>query len=237
MSNGEPGEAPSRRRERLQRLRGLYAIADGGGAHAPLALVEAFLRAGATVVQLRLKRAGAGDLLSVAQEAARACRARGALLLVNDRPDVARLAGADGVHLGQDDLPVAEARAVLGGDAIVGLSTHSDAELEAALAAGADYVGFGPVFATATKARTAPGAAPLPPPHGPSGLARAVARARGVPVIAIGGITAANAGLLASAGAAGAAAIGELCGAPDPEARARALIAAISPPGGGARAG
>lgn len=237
MANGDPGHVPSGRRSRLPLLRGLYAIADGSGALPPLSLVEAFLRAGVTVVQLRLKQAGAGELLRVARSAARACRERGAILLINDRPDVARLAGADGVHLGQDDLPVEEARAVLGGEAIVGLSTHSEGELDLALAAGADYVGFGPIFATATKTATAPFASPLPAPHGPQGLARAVARARGVPVIAIGGITAANTGLLAGTGAAGIAAIGELCAAGDPEARARALIAAFAPSRGSIRAG
>jgi thiamine-phosphate pyrophosphorylase len=237
MANGDQGEVPLGRRWRLPLLSGLYAIADGSGALPPLALIDGFLRAGVTVVQLRLKQAGAGELLRIARAAVRACRERGAILLVNDRPDVARLAGADGVHLGQDDLPVEEARAVLGGEAIVGISTHSEAELDRALAAGADYVGFGPIFATATKAATAPFAPALPAPHGPQGLARAAARARGVPVIAIGGITAANAGLLAGTGALGIAAIGELCASGDPEARARALIAAFAPSRGSIRAG
>ena len=94
-----------------------------------------------------LFRSSARELVEVAREAAAICRQRDALLLVNDRPDVARAAGADGAHLGQDDLPPAAAREVLGADAVIGVSTHSDAEIDAALAAGADYIGFGPVFA------------------------------------------------------------------------------------------
>ena len=203
---------------RLARLRGLYAIVDASAARPPLELTAAFLRGGAAVVQLRLKELGGRNLLAVAREAAAMCRQGGALLLLNDRPDVALAAGADGVHLGQEDLPVGAARAVVGEDALIGMSTHSDAEIDAALASGADYLGFGPVFETRSK----PGA-PLPHPHGLAGLGRAVRRAGSVPVVAIGGITAATAGGVASAGAACAAAIGELCRAPDPQAAARAM--------------
>jgi thiamine-phosphate pyrophosphorylase len=139
----------------------VYAIVDGGSAAAPLALVAAFMEGGAGVVQLRLKDAPAGELFRIAVESVALCRARGALLLVNDRPDVARCAYASGVHLGQEDLPLAAAREILGPDAIIGISTHSDAEIDAAKASGADYVGFGPVFATRSK-----GAAPLLRPTG-----------------------------------------------------------------------
>ena len=217
----------SARAERLSRLRGLYAIADGASSRPPLELVAAFLRGGARVVQLRLKQASAGELLKVARQAAALCQQAGALFLVNDRPDVARLAGADGVHLGQDDLPIQAARAVVGPEALVGLSTHSDAEIDAALLASPDYLGFGPVFATASK----PGA-PLPSPHGFEGLRRAVERARGVPVVAIGGLAVQHAGEVLRSGAACLAAIGELCRAVDPEAAARALSDALDPRGG-----
>lgn len=218
-----------RRARQLARLRGLYAIADGSSPHPPLTLVAAFVRAGAAAVQLRWKGAPAGELVTVARQAAAICAAAGVLFLVNDRPDVAALAGADGVHLGQDDVPPAAARAVLGEDALVGVSTHDDAEIAAALEAGADYLGFGPIFATASK----PGA-PLPAPHGPEGLAAAVRKAGRVPVVAIGGITAGRAPDVAAAGAACAAAIAELCSGGDPEGRARALAAAFSrgAPGG-----
>ena len=184
--------------------------------------MEAFLRAGAPVVQLRLKSLSARDLLSVAREAVAMCRQRDALLLVNDRPDVARAADADGVHVGQEDLPVEAARDVVGPDALVGVSTHSDAEIDSALATGADYLGYGPIFETRSK----PGA-PLPPPHGIAALKRAVRRAGPVPVVAIGGITSASAPGVARAGAACAAAIHELCRAPDPEAAARAFAEAF----------
>lgn len=213
----------------MARLEGLYAIADGSAGKPPLELVGAFLRGGARVIQLRLKAVGTGELLRIAREAAGLCREHGALFLVNDRPDVARLAGAGGVHLGQQDLPVAAARQVLGPGAIVGVSTHSDGEIEAALAAGADYLGFGPIFATASK----PGA-PLPPPHGIDGLARAVKRAAPVPIVAIGGLGTDNAAAVAAAGARCLAAIGELCRAGDPEAAARRLALAFAT--GGERA-
>jgi len=220
---------PAARRRRLERLRGLYAIADGspGSTLPPLELVAAFLRGGVRVVQLRLKDVGDAELLRVAEAASIQCRQAGALFFVNDRPDLARLCGADGVHLGQEDLPIEAARAVLGPDALIGLSTHSDAELDAAIAAGADCVGFGPIFATSSK----PGS-PLPPPHGFAGLRRATSRAHGVPVIAIGGLTEQHASEAARAGARCLAAIGELCRAADPEAAARRLAHAFGPQGG-----
>src|SRR3954463_14302823 len=123
------------RAERLSRLEGVYAIVDGGSTATPLALVAAFLEGGARVVQLRLKDAPAGDLFRIAVESVALCRVRGALLLVNDRPDVARCAAprgaaAAGVLLGQAVLPPAAAREILGPDAIVGISTHSDAEID-----------------------------------------------------------------------------------------------------------
>lgn len=198
---------------------GLYAIVDGSAARPPLELVGAFVRGGAAVVQLRLKQAGAGELLRVAREARKLCAGK-AILLVNDRPDVARLAEADGVHLGQEDLPCEAARAILGPRALVGVSTHTDAEIDGAQ--GADYIGFGPIFATSSK----PGS-PLPPPHGIEGLRRAVRRSR-VPVVAIGGITAENAGAVAGAGARCAAAIAQLCNAEDPEAAVRAMAQAFA---------
>ena len=205
---------------------GVYAIVDGGApldpaSTTPLDLVSAFVRGGAVVVQLRLKGWAAGAMVELARAAKARCAGH-ALLVINDRADVAKLAGADGVHLGQDDLPVAAARALLGPDALIGLSTHSDREQDAADAGGPDYIGFGPVFATRSK----PGAL-LPDPHGAAGLARAVRRGH-KPVVAIGGITAANAGEVARAGARCAAAIAALTAAPDPEARCRELVQAFA---------
>ena len=200
--------------------KGVYAIAEGP---AVLELVQAFVKGGASVVQLRMKGQaasgrGTGEMLEIAREARRICV--GALLFINDRPDVARLCGADGLHLGQEDLPLAEARAMVGPEMIIGISTHSDEEIDAAQAA--DYVGFGPIFATRSK----PGAV-LPPPHGIEGLRRAARRSR-IPVVGIGGITAANAAEVAHAGAHCCAAIAALCSAPDPEQATRALAAAFA---------
>jgi thiamine-phosphate pyrophosphorylase len=198
---------------------GVYAIVDGSATRPPLDLVGAFVRGGAAVVQLRLKQAGAGELLRVAREARKLCAGR-ALLLVNDRPDIARLAETDGVHLGQEDLPWLAARAILGPRALIGVSTHSDAEIDAAQ--GADYIGFGPIFATASK----PGR-PLPPPHGIEGLRRAVRRSR-IPLVAIGGITLERAPEVAGAGARCVAAIAQLCFAPDPESATREMAKAFA---------
>jgi thiamine-phosphate pyrophosphorylase len=195
----------------------VYAIVDGSATRPPLDLVGAFVRGGAAVVQLRLKEAGAGELLRLAREARKLCAGR-ALLLVNDRPDVARLAEADGVHLGQEDLPWPAARAIMGPRALIGVSTHSDAEIDAAQ--GVDYIGFGPIFATASK----PG---LLLPQGIEGLWRAVRRSR-VPVVAIGGITIESVSEVAGAGARCVAAIAQLCGAPDPEAATREMAKAFN---------
>jgi thiamine-phosphate pyrophosphorylase len=197
---------------------GVYAIVDGSAGKPPLELVGAFVRGGAAVVQLRLKDIGAGEFLRVAREA-RKLTAGKALLLINDRPDVAKLAEADGVHLGQDDLPVAAARALLGPESLIGISTHSDEEIENSI--GADYIGFGPIFATQSK----PGA-PLPPPHGVEGLRRAVQRSR-VPVVAIGGIDVAAGRALSDTGVRAIAAIAGLCNAPDPEQRTREMVEAF----------
>lgn len=194
--------------------RGVYAIADGSAGRPVLDLVGAFVRGGAAVVQLRLKNADTGEFLRLAREARRLCAGK-TLFFVNDRADIARLAEADGLHIGQDDLPLTEARTIVGPKMVIGISTHSDAEIDAAQ--DADYIGFGPIFATQSK----PGA-PLPPPHGIEGLRRAVHRSK-VPVVAIGGITAATARDVYAAGAHCVASIADICKAADPEAAVRAL--------------
>ena len=196
--------------------RGVYAIADGSAGRPLLDLVGAFVRGGAAAVQLRVKDAGAGEILRLAREARRLCAGK-TLFFVNDRPDIARLAEADGLHLGQDDLPLNEARKIVGPKMIIGISTHSDAEIDGGGGQGADYLGFGPIFATQSK----PGA-PLPPPHGIEGLRRAVARSN-IPVVAIGGITSKTAREVYAAGAHCVASIADICTAADPEAAVRAL--------------
>ena len=183
-----------------------------------LATVAAAVAGGATLVQLRDKDGPAGVLI----EAARALKAflapRGIPLLVNDRVDVARAAGADGVHLGLGDAPPAAARALLGPDAIVGWSITAESQLTA-IDAAVDYVGLGPIFPTGTK----PDAAAA---LGEDRFAALRRRIR-VPVVAIGGITAANAARALAAGADGVAVVSAICAAADPRAAAHDLRAAI----------
>ncbi len=197
---------------------GLYAIADlAAGAADPEALAGQLLACGPAALQLRWKDPpGAGAFLEVARRLAALSRAAGVPFIVNDRVDVAALAGADGVHLGQDDLPLAAARRLLPPGTLVGVSTHTLAQVEAAVAEGADYLGFGPVFATSTKARP-------DPVVGPGGLAAAVRAAAPVPVVAIGGITLERVAEVAGTGAACAAVIGDVLGAADVAARAAAV--------------
>lgn len=197
--------------DRIARAR-LYFIADGVGA------LEAALRGGVDMFQLRDKSDDDDAVLANAAAARRLCDAFGALLIVNDRPDLAVAAGADGVHVGQDDVPVAEARAVVGPEAIVGLSTHSPAQVEAANDAGVDYIGVGPVYATPTKAEREPVGVDL--------VAFAARHAR-VPFFAIGGIDAGNAGAVVAAGARRVAVVRAIADAGDPEAAARALRAEV----------
>ena len=199
----------------------LYLVADAGYAHGRdlPALVEAAVRGGATVVQLRAKDLPARAFAALASETARRLAGTGVPLLVNDRVDIALACGAAGVHLGQDDLPVSDARRVLGPGAVIGVSVNTPDEARRAAADGADYVGAGPAFATSTKDT------PLAV-LGPDGVAR-IKRAAGVPVVAIGGITAANAGSLAAAGADGVAVVSAVLGSPDPEGAAADLARAF----------
>ncbi|RMG14029.1 MAG: thiamine phosphate synthase [Deltaproteobacteria bacterium] len=206
-------------------IAGLYGILDmatlarRGLRLRPVA--DALIDAGVRVLQLRWKDAPAAALLEAARTLGSRIAARGGLFIVNDRADVAALAGAGGVHLGQTDLPVGAARRVLPASARVGVSTHNLEELRRALAAGADYVGFGPVFPTASK--------PNPDPVvGLEGLAEAVRLAAPVPVVAIGGITEETMPQVAGTGAAAAAVIGDLLAWGEPGARASALSAAFA---------
>src|SRR5262252_745054 len=128
----------------------LYPIADTAPGRDVVAVAAAILAGGARLLQLRAKDASTGELVEVARAVKRHSDAAGALLIINDRADVAKLVDASGVHLGQDDLPPAAARALLGPDKLIGFSTHSLEQVEAALrAASIDYLAFGPVFATA----------------------------------------------------------------------------------------
>jgi thiamine-phosphate pyrophosphorylase len=189
----------------------LYFIADR------LDALPAALRGGVDVFQLRDKSADDDALLAAARTARRLCDEAGALFIVNDRPDLAVAAGADGVHVGQDDVPVAVARAAVGPDAIVGLSTHSPDQVAAAGEAEVDYIGVGPVYATPTKAGRAPVGL---------GLVEFAARHARSPFFAIGGIDAGNAAAVVAGGAKRIAVVRAIAEADDPEAAALRLRAA-----------
>jgi thiamine-phosphate pyrophosphorylase len=210
-----PESAASPGRARLARLSGLYAIVGGSD---PVAAAAAAIAGGARAVQLRLKDAPSGAVLEAARRIV-ALAARHALVIVNDRADLALLAGADGVHLGDEDLPPAAARRLLGPDLLVGRTCRTLDEARAAIAAGADHVGFGPIFGSRSKALAVA-------PRGVAALAE-VTRALPAPVVAIGGIDASNARDVARAGAACAAVIDALFGAGDPRENAARLAAAF----------
>jgi len=178
----------------------------------PLDLLRACLDGGATFIQIRAKGLESGELLDLCDAAVVLAEAYGGGIVVNDRVDVARLSGAAGVHVGQDDVPALQARGILGPSAIVGVSTHNLPQAEAALNGPITYVAVGPVFGTRTK-DTGYDAVGLE-------LVRAVAaRAGAVPVVAIGGITIDTAVSVLDAGASSVAIIGDLLATGDPAAR------------------
>jgi thiamine-phosphate pyrophosphorylase len=184
------------------------------------ARLRAALDGGVDVVQLRMKDAEDDAVLREAAWMREACAAAGVPFLVNDRPDLAARAGADGVHVGQDDLPVAEARGAVGAGRIVGLSTHAPAQLAAAARAAPDYVAVGPVHATPTK--------PGRPAAGLGYVRHAAAAAPAtLPWFAIGGIDADTIGAVVEAGARRVVVVRAITEAADPAAAAAALRAAL----------
>ncbi len=201
-------------RRRLSEAR-LYLV----GAALPASVLHSVLGAGIDIVQLRIKGGRDKDILAAAERTAHICAEHDALFILNDRPDLARRAGADGVHLGQDDTPVAEARALLGPAPLIGLSTHSPAQVDAAAATAADYIGVGPVHATPTK--------PGRPAVGLELVAYAAAHAR-IPFFAIGGIDPGNVSALRDAGATRIAVVRAVTESDDPARAAAVLKAAIS---------
>jgi thiamine-phosphate pyrophosphorylase len=208
------------RRARLARSR-LYLVLEARPhGEDPAPLLDAALRGGVDVVQLRDKELGDAALVHAAAAFRRACDVHDALFVLNDRPDLVEAAAADGVHVGQGDAPVAAARAAVGPERLVGLSVSSPAELAAA-AAELDYLGVGAVFGTPTK---------LDAERGGLVLVRAAAEHARVPWFAIGGIDLDNVGELAAAGAPGVAVVRAIRDAADPEAAARALRAALREP-------
>ena len=208
------GARGSERRARLEAAR-LYLILDAAPARA---VVPEALAGGVDLVQLRDKEASDEELIEVGRELRAACDAAGALLLVNDRADLALACAADGVHVGQDDEPVAELRERAGPDLLIGLSTHSPEQIAAANGSAADYFGVGPVYETATKPDVAPVGLEL---------VRHAAAHADKPWFAIGGIDPERAPAVAAAGARRIAVVRAIRDAPDPRAAARALREAI----------
>jgi thiamine-phosphate pyrophosphorylase len=199
----------------------LYVITDRTiGRDRPLGeIVAAAIRGGATMIQLREKNLPARHIAEIGRRLQDITGPAGVPLIVNDRADVALAIDADGVHVGQEDLPVADARRIMGPDKIVGASAGTVAEAVQAEADGADYVGVGSVFATGSK----PDAHE---PIGPDALAPVRAAVR-IPIVAIGGITAANAAEVIYAGAHGVAVISAVIGAEDVREAARRLAEAV----------
>lgn len=185
----------------------------------PIDLAQAFLDGGARFLQLRAKVTPGAEFLEMAASIAERAHAAGALLIVNDRADIARLAGADGVHVGQEDLSPREVRSIVGDAAVVGLSTHTFEQLDAALDEPVNYAAVGPVFGTTTKASAAD-------VIGLTMVCEAArrARARGIPLVAIGGITLERAVSVIEAGATTVAVISDLLATGDPERQTRDFL-------------
>ncbi len=213
------GQHSGGRRRRGKAIGRLHVLTDLDGGQDPLPVVEAALVAGAPAIQVRAKHLDDRAFLDLATEVARRCRENGATCLIDDRVDIALATGAHGVHLGDHDLPVGIARRLLGPEAVIG-ATARDAEAgRARVAEGADYLGVGPTYATATKAG-------LPEPLGPAAVG-AVATAVDVPVVAIAGITVERVPEVMAAGVHGVAVVGAVSRADDPGRAVTALLIAI----------
>lgn len=193
---------------------------DCGPERQVVSVVRTALQGGASAIQLRMKEGSAREMAELGRVLRDDTRQAGALLFVNDRLDVALAIGADGVHLGADDLPVAAARAITPEGFLIGRSVDAAAEVQDALAQGPDYLGAGPVFPTGSKDDAGP-------VMGVAGLESVVRAAGAVPVVGIGGIDIGRAGEVAGAGAAGVAVIGAVMRAPDPRTAAEGLLRGV----------
>lgn len=195
----------------------LYVILDSKLAgNRLLDYAQQLVDAGVRLLQHRDKKASAGELLSSSRELASMLIPRGVSFVVNDRPDVAVLAGASGVHIGQEDVEVEQAREVVGAEKWVGISTHNLAQFTAAAASSPDYIAVGPVFATSSKAN--------PDPVVGLELVRSARGLTDKPIVAIGGITLETAASIIRAGADSVAVIGDILGAANPGQRARQFL-------------
>lgn len=196
----------------------LYAILDPSLTPAPaVEIAERLAAAGVSLIQLRDKHSPAGRVCEQARALLTALAPHGARLIVNDRPDIAAIAGAGGVHVGQEDLPVEAARSICGAERWVGVSTHNLAELREAAATSADYIAFGPIFPTASKEN--------PDPVVGLELLREARALTRKPLVAIGGITIESAAAVFRSGADSVALIRDLVCAPDAAGRAREFLA------------
>lgn len=194
----------------------IYLVTDDGclQGRALIDCVREALEGGVTLVQYRVKTASSAEMYAEALQLKALCDSFNVPLIINDRLDIAMAVGAAGVHLGQDDLPCAAARKILGEDYIIGVSAHNPAEAKAALQSGADYLGCGAVFGTATKADVKK--------LGTEGLT-AICREKGLPVVGIGGVTADNYREVRVAGADGAAIVSGILAQPDIRTTVRAI--------------
>lgn len=197
----------------------LHVITPAGEPALAVAAVDHALAAGAPLVQLRVKGGTDRRWWQLAAELVMRCQDAGVALVVNDRVDIAAAVGADGVHLGADDLPLAAARAILGPRSLIGATCRDVECARQAEAEGADYLGVGPAFATSTKVG-------LPEALGPAGVGQ-VAAAVGVPVIAIGGVDGQRARTLMDAGAWGVAVCGAVFGGSDPRGAIESMVVAV----------
>ena len=211
-------------------VKGLYVILDPAFLNGvtEVEAAEAIARGGARVIQWRDKTRDKGEQLPVVREVNRVCADAGVVSIINDHVDLAMASGADGVHLGQKDLPLEEARRLMPGDAVIGVSNATVEEALSAQAKGASYIAVGAIYPTSSKAVTRPAGLPT---------LRAVAEAATVPVVAIGGINAGNVGPVVEAGADSVCVISAVLSAPDIEAATRELVTAISSSGSTAHAG
>ena len=219
MSLAQPESHGPLRRERLRTAR-LYFVCEAmPGGRDPEALLHAALSGGVDIVQLREKELGRDEIERSAQTFRRLCDTYSALFIVNDDPYLARACDADGVHLGQDDMPVEEAREILGPEMIIGLSTHSKEQLAASASSTVDYVSVGPVWETPTKAGR-PGVG--------LGLVEHAAAGAPHPFFAIGGIDTTNAAQVVGAGAHRLGVVRAIRDAEDPAAVVEALRGALA---------
>ena len=220
MTDGPPAhpldDHPGRARRARLRDACLYLVCDA----VPSAVVEGALHGGVDIVQLRMKGSAREDVLREGRRIGALCAEHGALFILNDLPELAVALDADGVHLGQDDLAVSRAREIVGPGRLIGLSTHTPAQVDAGPRSGADYIGVGPVHATPTK--------PGRPAVGLDLVRYAAAHAR-LPFFAIGGIEPENVAAVRTAGAGRVAVVRAITQAADPEGAAAALRAGIRP--------